>query len=94
MQNDREEQLRQKAYKIWEDEGRPEGRHHDHWTQAETQGEEESSEEDGATGSQSAGQGSVEAEKSSEKRSSVTITDRADNASPGAAQQQRNQFKR
>jgi hypothetical protein len=35
MSNDREEQLRQRAYEIWEAEGRPEGRHKDHWHQAE-----------------------------------------------------------
>ncbi|KQS84872.1 hypothetical protein ASG58_20195 [Rhizobium sp. Leaf383] len=28
------EQQREKAYRIWEDEGRPEGRHDDHWRRA------------------------------------------------------------
>jgi hypothetical protein len=27
-------QQRERAYQIWEDEGRPEGRHDDHWTRA------------------------------------------------------------
>lgn len=31
---DTEQQRRQRAYKIWEDEGRPEGAHEDHWRHA------------------------------------------------------------
>jgi hypothetical protein len=37
--NDREQQQRERAYKIWEDEGRPEGAHEDHWRRAEDQHE-------------------------------------------------------
>ncbi len=33
--DDREERIRQRAYGIWEREGRPEGRHDDHWNEAE-----------------------------------------------------------
>lgn len=33
--NDREEQLRQRAYGIWQSEGEPHGRDRDHWEQAE-----------------------------------------------------------
>lgn len=29
------ERIRARAYQIWEEHGRPEGRHHDHWLQAE-----------------------------------------------------------
>lgn len=29
-----DDKIRRKAYEIWEDEGRPEGRHDDHWRQA------------------------------------------------------------
>ncbi|TCL87297.1 hypothetical protein C8J38_1312 [Rhizobium sp. PP-WC-2G-219] len=29
-----DEQKRERAYRIWEDEGRPEGRHDDHWKRA------------------------------------------------------------
>ncbi|MCR6502485.1 DUF2934 domain-containing protein [Shinella sp. CPCC 101442] len=36
---DREQQRRERAYKIWEDEGRPEGAHEEHWRRAEEQGE-------------------------------------------------------
>lgn len=36
---DREQQRRERAYKIWEDEGRPEGDHEEHWRRAEEQGE-------------------------------------------------------
>jgi hypothetical protein len=32
---DRDQQQRERAYKIWEDEGRPEGQHEDHWRRAE-----------------------------------------------------------
>lgn len=33
MQGD-EESIRRKAYELWEGEGRPEGRHDEHWRQA------------------------------------------------------------
>ncbi len=32
--DDREERIRARAHQIWEEEGRPEGRHHEHWRQA------------------------------------------------------------
>ena len=32
---DREQLIRERAYKIWEDEGRPDGAHDDHWKRAE-----------------------------------------------------------
>jgi hypothetical protein len=32
--DDREHRVRERAYRLWEDEGRPEGRHEHHWTQA------------------------------------------------------------
>jgi hypothetical protein len=31
---DREEQIRQRAHRMWEEEGRPEGRHAEHWARA------------------------------------------------------------
>ncbi|MDM9628555.1 DUF2934 domain-containing protein [Rhizobium sp. S152] len=37
--DDNEQQRRERAYKIWEDEGRPEGAHEDHWRRAEGQRE-------------------------------------------------------
>lgn len=33
--SDREQEQRERAYKIWEDEGRPDGAHDDHWKRAE-----------------------------------------------------------
>ena len=33
-QNDREQRIRDHAHRLWEQEGRPEGRHEDHWRQA------------------------------------------------------------
>ena len=35
MDGDRDEQVRTHAYKLWEEDGRPEGRHEDHWLRAE-----------------------------------------------------------
>ena len=32
---ERESRLEMLAYKIWEEQGRPEGRHEDHWAEAE-----------------------------------------------------------
>lgn len=32
MQDD--DKIRQRAYQLWEDQGRPEGKHEDHWRQA------------------------------------------------------------
>jgi hypothetical protein len=43
MNTDRDEQLRQRAYRIWESEGRPEGMQSQHWARAER----ELAEEDG-----------------------------------------------
>lgn len=34
---DKEQKRRERAYKIWEDEGRVEGSHEDHWRRAEEQ---------------------------------------------------------
>jgi len=36
---DRDQERRERAYKIWEDEGRPDGQHDDHWQRAEDQHE-------------------------------------------------------
>jgi hypothetical protein len=30
----KEERIRARAYQIWEEEGRPHGRHHEHWLKA------------------------------------------------------------
>ena len=37
--DDNEDKRRERAYRIWEEEGRPEGRHADHWQRAEDQHE-------------------------------------------------------
>jgi hypothetical protein len=37
MSGEREQAIRQRAYEIWEQEGRPDGRDHAHWTQAEAE---------------------------------------------------------
>jgi len=44
--DEKEQQRRARAYQIWEDEGRPEGRHLDHWARAE--GQHEATEEQAA----------------------------------------------
>jgi hypothetical protein len=48
MSSDREEKIRRRAYDLWEIEGRPEGRHHEHWERAarEVEAEEGGSAED------------------------------------------------
>ena len=33
-QDDREQRIREQAHRLWEQEGRPEGRHAEHWRQA------------------------------------------------------------
>lgn len=47
--DDNEQQRRERAYKIWEDEGRPEGAHEDHWRRAEEQHELTEQESDDVT---------------------------------------------
>lgn len=37
--DDREQARRERAYRIWETEGRSEGRHLDHWLRADEDGE-------------------------------------------------------
>ena len=37
MADDREHRIRERAYRLWEAEGRPEGRHEHHWSQASQQ---------------------------------------------------------
>ncbi|TNM61564.1 DUF2934 domain-containing protein [Aliirhizobium smilacinae] len=46
---DKEQQRRERAYKIWEDEGRLEGAHDDHWRRAEEQHELTEQESDDVT---------------------------------------------
>ncbi|MCT7668030.1 DUF2934 domain-containing protein [Shinella kummerowiae] len=36
---DKEQRQRERAYKIWEDEGHPDGRHADHWRRAGEEGQ-------------------------------------------------------
>lgn len=47
--NDKEQQQRERAYKIWENEGHPEGAHEDHWKRAEEQHELTEQEADDVT---------------------------------------------
>jgi len=35
MHSDRDARIRQRAYEIWEAEGRPHGKEHEHWRRAE-----------------------------------------------------------
>ena len=52
MADDREERVRQRAYLLWEQEGRPHGRHEDHWHQASQDVADELFEQQGATETQ------------------------------------------
>ncbi len=38
MDQNKDDEIRTRAYRVWEDEGRPEGRHDDHWQQAQQEG--------------------------------------------------------
>ncbi|EYD78083.1 Acyl-CoA dehydrogenase [Rubellimicrobium mesophilum DSM 19309] len=51
MADDREERIRERAYRLWEQEGRPHGRHEDHWHQASQEVGDELFEQQGATDS-------------------------------------------
>ena len=37
MSDDREDRIKARSYQLWEDSGRPHGRHHEHWQEAERQ---------------------------------------------------------
>jgi hypothetical protein len=50
--NDREHRIREHAYRWWEAEGRPEGRHEHHWGQASQQVGDEMFQQQGSTDSQ------------------------------------------
>jgi hypothetical protein len=41
QRNEREHRIRERAYFIWEEEGRPAGRHLEHWERARVHIEEE-----------------------------------------------------
>jgi hypothetical protein len=43
MTNERDDHIRRRAHEIWEREGRPHGRHEEHWAQAAREIEGESS---------------------------------------------------
>jgi hypothetical protein len=52
MGEDRIERIKQRAYDYWEEEGRPRGRHKEHWLRAER----EIAAEDGSDGREAAAQ--------------------------------------
>jgi hypothetical protein len=49
MADDRDQRIRERAYAIWERQGRPEGRHDEHWSQAAEEVDGESGAEDRAS---------------------------------------------
>ncbi|NTJ66561.1 DUF2934 domain-containing protein [Agrobacterium rhizogenes] len=52
-ENENEDKRRERAHRIWEEEGRPEGRHLDHWQRAEEQHERTEQEAESPTGQES-----------------------------------------
>lgn len=46
MSEDREERIRQRAYRLWEDDGSPEGRAEEYWSRAVAQVEAETADTD------------------------------------------------
>lgn len=69
MSTDREQRIRERAYRIWEQQGRPEGGHDHHWLQAEREIDEE---ERGDRASSTAGEAAeTSAETATPKRRST-----------------------
>jgi hypothetical protein len=54
MTDDREQRIREHAYRLWEQEGSPEGRHEHHWTEALNAVEADGSSPDAETSEPSA----------------------------------------
>ncbi len=52
MADDRGELIRQRAYRLWEQQGRPHGRHEEHWHQAIQEVGDELFQQQGSTDSQ------------------------------------------
>lgn len=52
MADDRDELIRQRAYRLWEQQGRPHGRHEEHWHQASQEVGDELFPQQGSTDSQ------------------------------------------
>jgi hypothetical protein len=52
---DREDRIRQRAYRIWEDEGCPDGRDREHWDRAAQEVDGAGSPDDEATGAEKPG---------------------------------------
>jgi len=73
MVDDREEQRRQKAYALWEEEGRPEGRHDAHWHQADDEAGDGAHDSSGADESASLDDGDPADNVESGKPASQTI---------------------
>jgi hypothetical protein len=50
MENDRIERIRERAHRLWEEQGQPEGRDAEHWEQATREIDAEDAEGRGAAG--------------------------------------------
>ena len=61
MSDDKERKIQSRAHELWEKEGRPEGRHLEHWLEAER--EHSGSEGSGESGQQNEGEGNRTAAK-------------------------------
>lgn len=88
MSGDIERRIRERAYEIWESEGRPESRSHDHWEQARAEFSEASAEAAQAPAASvvaSAGEGDSEGQGTSAARQPATKASRAGIGRAGAA---------
>jgi hypothetical protein len=83
MEQDREEQIRQRAYRIWEREGRSEGSHEAHWQQAERELEDERA---GAAGTAEHSEGSQRSAASTERDADTPATPLGGKAGSQAAE--------
>ena len=65
MSDDRQQRVKQRAYEIWESEGRPSGRHDDHWSRADRElGDQDQGRSSGAIGGAAKGNAKRGATKS------------------------------
>ena len=83
---DRYERIRQRAYELWEHEGRPQGRDREHWEQAER--EVDAGAEGSSSSSASAAPRAAESSSSEDGGQADAAADLGDGA-PGAATRRR-----
>ena len=59
--HDRTKRVAQRAYELWDQQGRPDGRHHEHWLEAERQLDSEAGNEPSPSAEVNQSEGSLTA---------------------------------